>query len=43
MATKLNVGYRKNLVRALIVLPISATTIVLLIQDSLALAFGLLR
>lgn len=41
MATKLDVGYRKNLVRALIVLPISATTIVLLIQDSLAIAFGL--
>ncbi len=41
MATKFDVGYRKNLVRALIVLPISATTIVLLIQDSLALAFGL--
>lgn len=34
-------GFRKNFVRALISLPICATTIVLLIQDSLALAFGL--
>jgi len=34
-------GFRKNFVRALIVLPLCATTIVLLIQDSLALAFGL--
>lgn len=34
-------GYRKTFVRALIVLPVCATTIVLLIQDSLALAFGL--
>lgn len=41
MATKREVGYRRNFVRALIVLPICATTIVLLIQDSLALAFGL--
>lgn len=34
-------GFRKGFVRALIVLPLCATTIVLLIQDSLALAFGL--
>lgn len=41
VATKREIGYRKNFVRALVVLPICATTIVLLIQDSLALAFGL--
>ena len=41
MASKYAGGYRKNFVAALIVLPICATTIVLLIQDSLALAFGL--
>lgn len=41
MATKREVGYRRNFVRALLVLPICATTIVMLIQDSLALAFGL--
>jgi len=41
IATKREIGYRKSFVRALIVLPICATTIVLLIQDSLALAFGL--
>jgi hypothetical protein len=41
MAMKLFEGYRKNFVKALIVLPICATSIVLLIQDSLALAFGL--
>lgn len=41
MATKQDVGFSKNFARALIVLPICATTIVLLIQDSLALAFGL--
>lgn len=41
MATKQSDGYNKNFARALIVLPICATTIVLLIQDSLALAFGL--
>ena len=40
-ASKREIGYRKSFVRALIVLPICATTIVLLIQDSLALAFGL--
>ena len=41
MATRHDIGYHKNFARALIVLPICATTIVLLIQDSLALAFGL--
>ena len=41
MATRQDIGYHKNFARALIVLPICATTIVLLIQDSLALAFGL--
>jgi hypothetical protein len=41
MATKQDVGYSKSFARALIVLPICATTTVLLIQDSLALAFGL--
>lgn len=40
-ASKREIGYRKSFVRALIILPICATTIVLLIQDSLALAFGL--
>jgi hypothetical protein len=40
-ATRLDSGPEKNFVRALIVLPICATTVVLLIQDSLALAFGL--
>ena len=34
-------GFRRSFARALIVLPICATTVVLLIQDSLALAFGL--
>jgi hypothetical protein len=41
MSAKQEVGYQKSFVRALIVLPICAATIVLLIQDSLALAFGL--
>jgi hypothetical protein len=41
MATRQDTGYNKSFPRALIVLPICATTIVLLIQDSLALAFGL--
>ncbi len=41
MAIKTPEGYRKSFVEALIVLPICATTVVLLIQDSLALAFGL--
>ena len=40
-ATKYTSGPRKGFVRALIVLPICASTVVLLIQDSLALAFGL--
>ena len=40
-ATKFRSGPRKGFVRALIVLPICASTVVLLIQDSLALAFGL--
>ncbi len=34
-------GYRKSFVRTLLVLPLCATTIVLLIQNNLALAFGL--
>jgi hypothetical protein len=41
MAIKHPQGYRKSFVEALIVLPICATTVVSLIQDSLALAFGL--
>ena len=41
IATKREIGYRKTFVRALIVLPICACTIVLLIQNNLALAFGL--
>lgn len=41
IATKREIGYRRNFVRALLVLPICAATIVLLIQDKLALAFGL--
>jgi hypothetical protein len=41
MAIRTPQGYRKAFVEALIVLPICATTVVLLIQDSLALAFGL--
>jgi hypothetical protein len=40
-AAQQEAGYRKTFLRALIVLPLCATTIVLLIQDSLALAFGL--
>ena len=40
-ATKFTSGPMKGFVRALIVLPICASTVVLLIQDSLALAFGL--
>ena len=40
-AINYDVGFGKTFVRALIVLPICATTTVLLIQDSLALAFGL--
>ena len=41
MATRFTQGYRRTFVAALIMLPICATSIVLLIQDSLALAFGL--
>jgi hypothetical protein len=41
IATRQEAGFRKTFVRLLITLPICATTIVLLIQDSLALAFGL--
>ena len=41
MATKFARGYRRTFVASLILLPICATSIVLLIQDSLALAFGL--
>ena len=41
MSIKTPQGYRGAFVQALIVLPICATTVVLLIQDSLALAFGL--
>jgi len=41
MAIKRETGFRRNFVRSLLILPICATTIVLLIQDSLALAFGL--
>lgn len=40
-AIKFREGFNKNFVRSLIILPICATTTVLLIQDSLALAFGL--
>ncbi|MEO1081763.1 MAG: DUF4956 domain-containing protein [Pseudomonadota bacterium] len=40
-ATRFEAGPAKNFVRALILMPICAATVVLLIQDSLALAFGL--
>ena len=40
-AVNYDVGFSKTFVRSLIILPICATTTVLLIQDSLALAFGL--
>ncbi len=40
-ATRFEAGPSKNFVRALILMPICAATVVLLIQDSLALAFGL--
>lgn len=40
-AVTFELGPSKNFVRALMVLPICASTVVLLIQDSLALAFGL--
>ncbi len=41
IAIKYRTGFNRNFVRSLIILPICATTTVLLIQDSLALAFGL--
>lgn len=41
LATQYDSGPSKAFVRALIILPICACTVVLLIQDSLALAFGL--
>lgn len=41
IATKKELGYQRNFVIALLVLPLCATTIVLLIQNNLALAFGL--
>lgn len=41
MAMKQGLGYQKNFVVSLIVLPICVSTIVLLIQESLPLAFGL--
>jgi len=41
IATKREVGFHKNFARTLLVLPICAATIVLLIQNNLALAFGL--
>lgn len=40
-ATRFDAGPSKVFVRALILLPIAATAVVLLIQNSLALAFGL--
>ena len=40
-ATRRETGYQKSFVRALLVLPICATTVVLLVQNNLALAFGL--
>jgi hypothetical protein len=40
-AIKREVGFRKSFARSLLVLPICATTIVMLIQNNLALAFGL--
>ena len=40
-ATRFDAGFSKVFVRSLILLPICATTVVLLTQDSLALAFGL--
>jgi hypothetical protein len=39
--TRFEAGFSSVFVRSLILLPIAATTVVLLIQDSLALAFGL--
>ena len=40
-AVNYDVGFSKTFLRTLIILPICAATTVLLIQDSLALAFGL--
>jgi hypothetical protein len=40
-ATRFEAGPSKVFVRTLLLMPICATTVVLLIQDSLALAFGL--
>ena len=40
-AVNYDIGFSKTFVRSLIILPFCATTTVLLIQDSLALAFGL--
>ena len=41
MATRRAGGFKANFVRALVVLPICATSTVLLVKDSLSLAFGL--
>ena len=41
VAVNYEAGFRKSFVRALMILPLCATTTVLLIQNSLALAFGL--
>ncbi|MEE4280010.1 MAG: hypothetical protein V2I82_16210 [Halieaceae bacterium] len=41
LATRFDAGPSKVFVRSLLLLPICATTVVLLIRDSLALAFGL--
>jgi energy-converting hydrogenase Eha subunit C len=41
MATRRAGGFKANFVRALVILPICATSTVLLVQDSLPLAFGL--
>jgi len=40
-AIKWEIGYQRSFARTLLVLPICATTIVLLVQNNLALAFGL--
>lgn len=41
VAVKRGVGFQRNFVIAVLALPVVATTVVLLIQDSLPLAFGL--
>lgn len=41
MAHKAQTGYRRNFVVMLIALPIAACTVVMLVQNNLALAFGL--